>query len=68
MGPNLSDDFNRSVGTGRKWFDCAECHAEQENHPLLQTVEMVRSKLYLAVALPLMSLTDFCLQEVQESI
>jgi len=25
----------------RKWFDCAECHAEQENHPLLQTFDMV---------------------------
>ncbi|PMD21701.1 hypothetical protein NA56DRAFT_670773 [Hyaloscypha hepaticicola] len=25
----------------RKWFDCAECHAEQESHPLLQKTEMV---------------------------
>ncbi|KAF4585606.1 hypothetical protein GQ602_004911 [Ophiocordyceps camponoti-floridani] len=24
----------------RKWFDCAECHKEQENHPLLQSLEM----------------------------
>ncbi|KFH48979.1 hypothetical protein ACRE_002080 [Hapsidospora chrysogenum ATCC 11550] len=25
----------------RKWFDCAECHHEQESHPLMQTFEMV---------------------------
>ncbi|KAI1615668.1 hypothetical protein EDD37DRAFT_495400 [Exophiala viscosa] len=24
----------------RKWFDCAECHAEQETHPLMQTFDM----------------------------
>jgi len=24
----------------RKWFDCAECHHEQENHPLLQRNDM----------------------------
>ncbi|KAL0931927.1 zinc finger protein [Colletotrichum truncatum] len=24
----------------KKWFDCAECHAEQEKHPLLQTFDM----------------------------
>ncbi|KAF4555172.1 CHY zinc finger domain-containing protein [Elsinoe fawcettii] len=24
----------------RKWFDCAECHAEQETHMLKQTIEM----------------------------
>jgi len=24
----------------RKWFDCAECHAEQADHPLLQSTEM----------------------------
>ncbi|KIW42844.1 uncharacterized protein PV06_06352 [Exophiala oligosperma] len=24
----------------KKWFDCAECHAEQESHPLLQTFDM----------------------------
>ncbi|KAH7354223.1 CHY zinc finger-domain-containing protein [Plectosphaerella cucumerina] len=24
----------------KKWFDCAECHQEQESHPLLQSVEM----------------------------
>lgn len=26
--------------SGRKWFDCAECHQEQESHPLLQSFEM----------------------------
>ena len=26
--------------TGRKWFDCAECHQEQESHELLRTFEM----------------------------
>ncbi|KAF4121263.1 Zinc Finger Protein [Geosmithia morbida] len=25
----------------RKWFDCAECHAEQESHPLQQTFDLV---------------------------
>lgn len=24
-----------------KWFDCAECHAEAEQHRLLQRIEMV---------------------------
>jgi hypothetical protein len=28
---------------GRKWFDCAECHLETEDHPLLQKTEMVLS-------------------------
>jgi len=26
--------------TGRKWFDCAQCHGEQENHELTRTMEM----------------------------
>ncbi|TQS37559.1 hypothetical protein Golomagni_01964 [Golovinomyces magnicellulatus] len=25
----------------RKWFDCADCHAETQSHPLLQRTEMV---------------------------
>ncbi|OXV10481.1 hypothetical protein Egran_01753 [Elaphomyces granulatus] len=25
----------------RKWFDCAECHREHENHPLQQSCELV---------------------------
>ncbi|KAE8384301.1 hypothetical protein BDV23DRAFT_40198 [Aspergillus alliaceus] len=25
----------------RKWFDCAECHQEQETHPLMKNTEMV---------------------------
>jgi len=28
------------VDQGRKWFDCAECHQEQADHPLLQTFDM----------------------------
>lgn len=24
----------------RKWFDCADCHQEQESHPLRKTLEM----------------------------
>jgi uncharacterized CHY-type Zn-finger protein len=32
---NISD-----CTVGRKWFDCAECHQEQEDHPLLQRFEM----------------------------
>ncbi|KFY24902.1 hypothetical protein V493_04957 [Pseudogymnoascus sp. VKM F-4281 (FW-2241)] len=27
----------------RKWFDCAECHLESEDHELLQKMDMVRS-------------------------
>lgn len=26
---------------GRKWFDCAQCHQEQEDHQLLQTFDLV---------------------------
>lgn len=25
----------------RKWFDCADCHAETQSHPLLRHTEMV---------------------------
>jgi len=25
----------------KKWFDCADCHHETADHPLLQTTEMV---------------------------
>ncbi|KUJ17760.1 uncharacterized protein LY89DRAFT_616009 [Mollisia scopiformis] len=25
----------------RKWFDCAECHLETEDHPLMKKTEMV---------------------------
>jgi uncharacterized CHY-type Zn-finger protein len=25
---------------GKKWFDCAECHAEQADHALTQTFDM----------------------------
>ncbi|KAK2031898.1 CHY zinc finger protein [Colletotrichum caudatum] len=25
----------------KKWFDCADCHHEQEKHPLMQSLEMV---------------------------
>ncbi|KAK3380235.1 hypothetical protein B0T24DRAFT_614626 [Lasiosphaeria ovina] len=25
----------------KKWFDCADCHQEQETHPLLQRFEMI---------------------------
>ncbi|KAI2488389.1 hypothetical protein P3342_008656 [Pyrenophora teres f. teres] len=24
----------------KKWFDCAECHQEQSDHPLMQTFDM----------------------------
>lgn len=26
---------------GKKWFDCSECHTEQETHPLMQKFEMI---------------------------
>ncbi|RPA86324.1 hypothetical protein BJ508DRAFT_411496 [Ascobolus immersus RN42] len=25
----------------KKWFDCAECHAEKEDHPLMKKAEMI---------------------------
>lgn len=25
----------------RRWFDCADCHAETESHPLQQSLELV---------------------------
>ncbi|KAF7550209.1 hypothetical protein G7046_g8088 [Stylonectria norvegica] len=27
--------------SGKKWFDCVECHEEQENHPLAENFEMI---------------------------
>lgn len=30
----------RLIILGRKWFDCAECHQETADHPLLQSFEM----------------------------
>ncbi|KAA8642900.1 uncharacterized protein ATNIH1004_009661 [Aspergillus tanneri] len=35
--PLISVKFN----SGRKWFDCAECHQEQESHALAKATEMV---------------------------
>lgn len=32
---------------GRKWFDCAECHAEQEDHHLLRKTDMVGRMQYI---------------------
>ena len=32
--------LGQGTQTGRKWFDCAECHQEQESHDLLRTFEM----------------------------
>lgn len=29
------------LALGRKWFDCAECHQEQEEHRLQKSNEMV---------------------------
>lgn len=38
---SLSILTSRLLGPGQKWFDCVDCHREQENHPLLQRFEMV---------------------------
>ncbi|PHH72561.1 hypothetical protein CDD80_4461 [Ophiocordyceps camponoti-rufipedis] len=38
--PQRSLDADVGASQGRKWFDCAECHKEQESHPLLQSPEM----------------------------
>jgi hypothetical protein len=27
--------------TGKKWFDCADCHRETETHPLHQQTELI---------------------------
>ena len=35
------------TSTGQKWFDCAECHQEQEDHPLMQRIEMVRARFHV---------------------
>lgn len=32
---------DRADRAGHKWFDCSECHQEQEDHVLLQRFEMV---------------------------
>ncbi|KAI5859339.1 zinc finger protein [Durotheca rogersii] len=38
---NLHETYTYEVATdSRKWFDCADCHREQESHELLQTLEM----------------------------
>ncbi|KAI9744286.1 MAG: hypothetical protein M1818_002438 [Claussenomyces sp. TS43310] len=34
------------MAAGKKWFDCAECHHEQESHPLLQTLDMASRTLH----------------------
>ncbi|KAK6580919.1 hypothetical protein PZA11_006407 [Diplocarpon coronariae] len=36
----LLSDYFILMAAGRKWFDCADCHAENESHPLLQKTEM----------------------------
>jgi uncharacterized CHY-type Zn-finger protein len=30
----------RLIRAGKKWFDCAECHAETADHALTQTFDM----------------------------
>ncbi|RDH29782.1 hypothetical protein BDQ94DRAFT_149840 [Aspergillus welwitschiae] len=53
----------------KKWFDCAECHQEQESHTLTKTTEMVPTRTKL---LPQASITNrnpnlgLCVQEMQE--
>ena len=40
---DLSSDAHErlTMCSGRKWFDCAECHMEEADHPLLQHFDMV---------------------------
>lgn len=57
------------MGKGRKWFDCAECHAEQEDHPLMQQFEMVWNqarRLNINFNVLTLWVTDVRLQKVQE--
>ena len=58
--------FNVSLlsSTGRKWFDCAECHMEQEDHPLLQKFDMVRCLAASCDTLSLNHDADLCLQKM----
>lgn len=37
--------FTHRETSGRKWFDCAECHQEQADHELLQTFDMVHTSM-----------------------
>lgn len=48
---------------GRKWYDCAECHHEQEDHQLLQKFDMVCCCGCLLYPNPnkLISESDLCL-------
>ena len=54
------------VVQGRKWFDCAECHVEQEDHPLLQQLDMVNAPMLFkrGQTVLIRVKTDICLQEV----
>ncbi|KAI1828196.1 hypothetical protein F4861DRAFT_535167 [Xylaria intraflava] len=40
MSSRQSDHWLFDFVDGKKWFDCADCHHEQESHRLLQTLEM----------------------------
>lgn len=37
--------YDLTSSAGRKWYDCAQCHHEQEKHQLLQKFEMVWIKV-----------------------
>lgn len=45
LNPNLTGNTYLQILTccvpGKKWFDCVECHTEQESHPLAENYEMV---------------------------
>lgn len=45
LSPNSKHILNAQVSIRspccRKWFDCADCHHEQESHPLKQSLELV---------------------------
>ena len=55
-----------------KWFDCAECHAEQEDHPLLQSFDMVSREAFFCLSDSGITVdsgwADIHLQEMQESL
>jgi len=38
--PSPTRAVSNKKSIGRKWFDCAECHAETEDHPLLRRDEL----------------------------
>ncbi len=59
------EDFTHG-DSGRKWFDCADCHHEAEDHPLLQSFDMVSSISMEGSALAITSLQTFACKKCRK--